>query len=73
MSARSIVEGLERYLDWTCNLCGRPLTLGKTDVDYLGSRFSVELPRCEKCGLVLIPEELALGRMLEVEQMLEDK
>ena len=49
------------------------MTLGKVDIDYLGSRFSVELPRCEACGLALIPEELALGRMLEVEQMLEDK
>ncbi len=62
-----------RYRGWTCNLCGQPLTSGKVSIDYLGSRFSIELPRCASCGLALVPEELALGKMLEVEQMLEDK
>lgn len=70
---KPIIENLERFLEWTCDSCGEKLTLGKVDIDYLESRFSVELPRCERCGLVLIPEELALGKMLEVEQMLEDK
>ena len=68
-----IVENVERFLDWTCASCGEKLTVGKVDIDYLNSRFSVELPKCEKCGLVLVPEELALGKMLEVEQTLEDK
>ena len=68
-----IIENVERFLNWTCASCGEKLTLGKVDIDYLGSRFSVELPKCETCGLVMIPEELALGKMLEVEQMLEDK
>jgi hypothetical protein len=31
------------------------------------------LPRCPRCGLVFIPEELALGKMAEVEKLLEDK
>ena len=68
-----IVENIERFLEWTCASCGEKLTVGKVDIDYLNSRFSVELPKCEKCGLVMIPEELALGKMLEVEQTLEDK
>jgi len=33
----------------------------------------VELPACAVCGLVLVPEALALGKMLEVEKILEDK
>jgi hypothetical protein len=40
---------------------------------YLKSNFSVELPVCPKCGFVLIPESLALEKMAEVEQLLEDK
>jgi hypothetical protein len=43
------------------------------DLEYLDSRFTVELPRCAKCGFVLIPEALAMGKMLEVEKLLEDK
>ncbi len=58
---------------WTCARCGEPLTQGKIEIAYLGSAFPVDLWHCSTCGLVLIPEELALGRMLEVEKMLEDK
>jgi predicted RNA-binding Zn-ribbon protein involved in translation (DUF1610 family) len=29
--------------------------------------------KCPECGKVLIPKELATGRMLQVEQALEDK
>ena len=28
---------------------------------------------CAACGLALIPEDLALGRMAQVEKLLEDK
>jgi hypothetical protein len=58
---------------WTCARCGTALTQGKIEIAYLGSAFPVDLWHCPACGLVLIPEELALGRMLEVEKMLEDK
>ncbi|MBN2001955.1 MAG: hypothetical protein JXA21_01255 [Anaerolineae bacterium] len=58
---------------WTCARCGEPLVLGKIEIAYLDSAFPVDLWHCPACGLVLIPEELALGRMLEVEKMLEDK
>lgn len=58
---------------WVCDRCGEPLTLDEVEIAYLGSAFPVELWHCEHCGLVLIPEELAQGRMLEVEKMLEDK
>jgi len=56
-----------------CARCGAALTQGKIEIAYLGSAFPVDLWHCPTCGLVLIPEELALGRMLEVEKMLEDK
>jgi len=64
---------LSPYEGWTCARCGQPLVLGKVDISYLGSSFPVELLKCPKCDLVLIPEELALGKMAEVEKALEDK
>lgn len=43
------------------------------DITYLGSVFSVDLPACPSCGMAFVPEELATGKMLEVEKILEDK
>jgi len=45
----------------------------KVEVSYMGSKYPVNLPRCPRCGLVFIPEDLALGKMAEVEKLLEDK
>lgn len=56
-----------------CVKCGSPLTVGKVTLSYLGSNFPVELPKCQKCGLVYIPEALARGKMQQVEEALEDK
>lgn len=56
-----------------CAKCNVPLEPGKVTVSYLGNQFPVELPRCPSCGLVYVPEDLALGKMLSVEQALEDK
>lgn len=64
---------LSAYEGWTCSDCGQPLQPGKVDISYMGSSFQVELLKCPHCGLVLIPEELALGKMAEVEKALEDK
>ncbi|TVM16337.1 DNA-binding protein [Oceanidesulfovibrio indonesiensis] len=66
-------EIIARYEGWTCQQCGKPLMPGKAQLTYMGSVFDVELPKCAKCGMVIVPEELALGKMLEVEQVLEDK
>ena len=60
-------------MDWTCNPCGETLTPGMVQLQYLGSVFNVELPVCPKCKSVLLTEELVTGKMLEVEQLLEDK
>lgn len=40
---------------------------------YLGHSFSHDVMACPKCGKVFIPQELAEGRMAEVEETLEDK
>jgi hypothetical protein len=58
---------------WECARCGLPLRPAKVDIAYLDNAFPVDLLKCPKCGLIWIPEELALGRMAEVEKTLEDK
>ncbi len=58
---------------WHCRPCGVALVAGKVELSYLNSVFQVELPVCPQCGRIMIEEDLALGRMLEVEQLLEDK
>jgi len=58
---------------WTCDKCKRSLELSKVKVRYLGGNFEVELMKCPKCNSVFIGEDLALGKMLEVEKGLEDK
>ena len=64
---------LSQYQGWVCSSCGQPLVKGKVDISYLGNSFPVELLKCPTCDMVFIPEELALGKMNEVEKALEDK
>jgi ribosomal protein S27AE len=59
--------------DWTCGKCDLPLETAQVEVAYMGSKYPVELPRCPKCGMVFIPEQLATGKMAQIEQLLEDK
>lgn len=57
-------------------ICSRhqvPLEPGKVDLTYQGHTFPVEALCCPVCGLAFIPEDLARGRMREVEQTLEQK
>ena len=56
-----------------CAKCQLPLTPGKVSASYLGNSFPVDLLRCPGCGFTYVPEALALGKMLQVEQALEDK
>lgn len=69
----SIARLSEDDLHWVCCHCGRPLEVGPVQLTYLGNAFTLDLPRCPHCGIYLIPEELATGRMAEVEQVLESK
>ncbi|HEX7555585.1 MAG TPA: hypothetical protein VF338_03095 [Leptolinea sp.] len=58
---------------WICSHCKIPLEIKPVQIEYLGSAFPVDLPKCPNCGLVFIPESLATGKMAEVEKSLEDK
>ncbi len=60
----------ERFL---CCLCDVEMEARKTTLNYLGHAFSTSLLRCPRCGQVYIPEELASGKMAEVEMQLEEK
>ena len=59
--------------DWSCGTCGVDLENAQVEVTYMGSKYPVNLPRCPKCGMVFIPERLAVGKMAEIEKILEDK
>jgi len=58
---------------YTCGKCKLALELSRITASYLGSEFPVELWKCPGCGKILVPESLATGKMLRVEQALEDK
>ena len=59
--------------DLVCMACDRALEVGRVEASYLGQTFPVDLPRCPGCGFVYVSEDLASGKMLKVEQALEDK
>ncbi|WP_027183469.1 DVU_1557 family redox protein [Desulfovibrio inopinatus] len=66
-------ELIEKYAGWRCVTCDEPMVPAPVQLEYLESVFDVELPVCPKCKQVIIPEELAMGKMLDVERLLEDK
>ncbi len=59
--------------DLVCARCRQPMVLSEVSVSYLGNKFPYDLLKCPGCGKVHVPEALATGKMLEVEQLLEDK
>lgn len=60
-------------LKWKCHNCDIFLAIGTATLMYMGNKIKARLPVCPQCGFVFISEELALGKMAEVEQILEDK
>lgn len=56
-----------------CSKCNVLLEPGKVHITYLISTFPAEILKCPKCGMIYIPEDVALGKMVEVEKTLEDK
>jgi hypothetical protein len=61
------------YGEWICNRCRLPLEVKTVRLQYLRTIFALNLPSCPQCGMILIDEELATGKMAEAEQALEDK
>ncbi|UWG96486.1 DNA-binding protein [Dehalobacter sp. DCM] len=66
-------EENEQNMPWICDKCKEKLVLRKVKATYLGGNFDIELMKCPQCNNVFIGEDLALGKMLEVEKALEDK
>jgi len=58
---------------WLCDKCQRELELAKVKVRYMEGNFEVDLMKCPTCNQVFIGEALAMGKMKEVEEGLEDK
>jgi hypothetical protein len=58
---------------WSCSACGGELEIMKVGFTYMKGNFEVDLPACRNCGLVLVSEELATGKMAAAERILEDK
>jgi uncharacterized OB-fold protein len=56
-----------------CEIDGAEMTPMEAGFSYLGRSFKHTVLRCPVCGQVYIPEEVASGRMREVEKALEDK
>lgn len=63
----------EDKTQWRCDKCQEELALSKVKVRYLEGNFEVDLMQCPTCHQVFIDESLALGKMKEVEEGLEDK
>ena len=64
---------MENTVNWKCNKCGESLVMKKVVFGYMNRSFSHEVPVCPKCSKVFISQALAEGRMVEVEEALEDK
>jgi len=58
---------------WICNRCKVSLEVQKVRLQYSRVIFALDLPVCPCCGMILIAEGLATGKMAEAEQVLEDK
>jgi hypothetical protein len=61
------------YNGWMCNRCKLPVEVQTVRLQYSRTIFALNLPACPNCGMILIDEELATGKMAEAEQILEDK
>lgn len=56
-----------------CSRCKCPLEKIEVHITYLDRHFSHKVPRCPECGQVYISEELAEGKMAQLEKSLEEK
>jgi len=63
----------EETKGWNCAACGGELEIAKVGFSYMKGNFEVNLPACRGCGLILVSEDLATGKMADAERILEDK
>jgi len=61
------------YEKLECKKCRVPLEIKKVNFGYLKQNFFAEIPACPMCGQIYVPEELAEGKMADVEKNLEEK
>jgi hypothetical protein len=71
MSAIRVLEA--DVQGWKCDACDCELLYQPVTMQYMDGMFQVELLGCPQCGLLLVPEKLAQGKMHQVELLLEDK
>ena len=60
-------------MDMVCAKCDAALVPKKTVFEYMSMSFTYDILCCPVCGMAFIPEELAEGKMAEVERLIEDK
>jgi len=60
-------------MEMICVKCDKALVPKKTVFEYMKLSFSYDVMCCPSCGAAFIPEELADGKMAEVELLIEDK
>ena len=56
-----------------CGRCDLELVKAKVKLTYMNMRFEEELYKCPKCNQIFVSEQLATGKMLDVEMALEEK
>ncbi len=56
-----------------CCKCNVEMVERKTTFDYLGHEASYPVLGCRVCGQAYVPEDLADGKIAEVETLLEEK
>jgi len=61
------------YENLECKKCHVALVIKRVNFGYLKQNFFADVPACPVCGQVYVSEELAKGKMAEVEKNLEEK
>lgn len=60
-------------LVWKCFRCDQQLVADSVLAEYLGNNITTQLPQCPSCHMILVSEDLAIGKIAEVEKLLENK
>jgi len=56
-----------------CCKCDVTLSMKRINFEYLAHNFFADIPACPVCGQVYVTEELAKGKIAEMEKHLEEK